>query len=582
MADDAKTTIITRQKKWDRAFGEDMTSQDVESLLGLEPFRTMVEEKKSRAKDPEDPALLKGLKDILLHETRIMEYRPNEIIVRQGDYGGSAFLMVSGQALPLLDIEGARLGRSTRKSKPFTSLLKQFWSNPKLPEVRDVNRYTGEYKQDLDKARRPVILKDAAKIASQQKVAPQPIQAGTLFEEVSAIRRSARTATVVAETDCKLLEIKWQGLRDLMSYSKQFRRQLEEQYRQRSLKQHLQTLPLFQKLPEDHLNAVIAAAVFESFGKNDWNTSFKNLGDKPAAERLKDEPLIIEEGEYANGLILIQSGFARVSRKYHKQQQTLDYMRVGDMIGVGVLMHNINNAQKRNYEYSVRALGYTDILRIPAPVFEQHIYPFCKADELQSAEIATVANIENQKSVVSDELLIRESALLEFFVERRFINGTKTMIINTDRCTNCDDCVRACAMAHENNPRFIRHGLRTDKFMVANACMHCSDPVCMIGCPTGAIHRRPGGQVVINDDTCIGCATCANSCPYNNIRMVSIRDRKGAVVLDEQNNPIMKATKCDLCEGQWVAPACERSCPHDAMKRIDIHDITNLQEWLEA
>jgi Fe-S-cluster-containing dehydrogenase component len=137
-------------------------------------------------------------------------------------------------------------------------------------------------------------------------------------------------------------------------------------------------------------------------------------------------------------------------------------------------------------------------------------------------------------------------------------------------------------MAHENNPRFIRHGFRSDKFMIANSCMHCSDPVCMVGCPTGAIHRNPSGQVIINDDTCIGCATCANSCPYNNIRMVMIRNKKGAIVLDEQNNPIVKATKCDLCEGQIVAPACEQSCPHDAMRRIDIHNITNLEEWLEA
>ena len=51
--------------------------------------------------------------------------------------------------------------------------------------------------------------------------------------------------------------------------------------------------------------------------------------------------------------------------------------------------------------------------------------------------------------------------------------------------------------------------------------VECTDPVCMIGCPTGAIHRNvEEGVVVINDDTCIGCGTCANSCPYDNIRLV--------------------------------------------------------------
>ncbi len=90
--------------------------------------------------------------------------------------------------------------------------------------------------------------------------------------------------------------------------------------------------------------------------------------------------------------------------------------------------------------------------------------------------------------------------MIEFLVEERYVNGTATMLIDLDRCTRCDDCVRACAASHDNNPKFIRHGRVQNGIMVANACMHCVDPVCMIGCPTGAIHRESiEGQVVIND-----------------------------------------------------------------------------------
>ena len=118
--------------------------------------------------------------------------------------------------------------------------------------------------------------------------------------------------------------------------------------------------------------------------------------------------------------------------------------------------------------------------------------------------------------------------------------------------------------------------------MVANACMHCSDPVCMIGCPTGAIHRTSmEGQVVINDATCIGCATCANSCPYDNIRMVDIRDANGNFILDEETNrPIVKASKCDLCVDQMEGPACQRACPHDALRRVDMRDLRPIVDWL--
>lgn len=171
--------------------------------------------------------------------------------------------------------------------------------------------------------------------------------------------------------------------------------------------------------------------------------------------------------------------------------------------------------------------------------------------------------------------------LLEFLVENRFINGTQTMMIDLDRCTRCDDCVRACAATHDNNPRFIRHGQKYDHWMIANACMHCLDPVCMIGCPTGAIGRDlESGNVTINDKTCIGCSTCANSCPYDNIRMVEIRDRAGRPLVDEQKAlPIIKATKCDLCADQSGGPACQRACPHDALVRIDLTSPDEISAW---
>ena len=119
--------------------------------------------------------------------------------------------------------------------------------------------------------------------------------------------------------------------------------------------------------------------------------------------------------------------------------------------------------------------------------------------------------------------------------------------------------------------------------MVANACMHCVDPVCMIGCPTGAIHRDlEGGQVVINDTTCIGCSSCAASCPYDNIRMVEVRDRSNddAIMIDPGvGKPIVKATKCDLCVDHHGGPACERACPHDALIRVDLRNLDELGKW---
>jgi Fe-S-cluster-containing dehydrogenase component len=118
--------------------------------------------------------------------------------------------------------------------------------------------------------------------------------------------------------------------------------------------------------------------------------------------------------------------------------------------------------------------------------------------------------------------------------------------------------------------------------MIANACMHCADPVCMIGCPTGAIHRESfAGQVVINPATCIGCKSCFTNCPYDAIRMVEVRDERGELLVDQEMKPIAKATKCDLCVENHGGPACERACPHGALTRMNLNNLDSLSKWLK-
>tara|TARA_R110002096_G_scaffold10868_5_gene41029 strand:- start:1124 stop:1480 length:357 start_codon:yes stop_codon:yes gene_type:complete len=116
----------------------------------------------------------------------------------------------------------------------------------------------------------------------------------------------------------------------------------------------------------------------------------------------------------------------------------------------------------------------------------------------------------------------------------------------------------------------------------------------MIGCPTGAIHRDAvGNQVVINEYTCIGCATCADNCAYDNIQMVAVRDKggdfmpgserdedRGMVRINPEEDPIRKATKCDLCENLPTGPACANACPHDALVRVDLTKSEELFDWM--
>jgi Fe-S-cluster-containing dehydrogenase component len=369
------------------------------------------------------------------------------------------------------------------------------------------------------------------------------------------------------------------------------REQIELLYRENSLRVHLRETPLLRELPDEALERVAEGTVFESFGSFDWYTDFGPQRQN-AISQLATEPLIAEEGEPVTGLLLIRAGFARVSRRHGHGHQTLAYLGKGKAFGFEELVAAFETQSAAIWRHSLRAVGYVDVLRIPAEVVNSAILP-----QLQSrtgfGERSRAADCELRNKKPLDQSAIRDPQaemdgpavdprLLDFLSDHRFLNGTQTMLINLDRCTRCDDCVRACAATHNGNPRFVRQGPVHEQLMVANACMHCVDPVCMIGCPTGAIGRDLlGGTVHINDRTCIGCGTCANSCPYEAIHMVEIRESGGALIFDEATQqPILKATKCDFCAGQLTGPACQHACPHDALVRIDMNDLSPLTEWL--
>jgi Fe-S-cluster-containing dehydrogenase component len=314
----------------------------------------------------------------------------------------------------------------------------------------------------------------------------------------------------------------------------------------------LQANPLFAGLTANDLQAVADQVKFRTYGSFDWHVSYKEMRERGVAD---EEPIIAAEGLVPDGIYLIRAGFGRVSVRYGSAQRTLAYLGAGDQFGLDETYESWITRKPLRRQNSLSGLGYVDVLRVPSQVLEKYVFPHLPAPP---------------KPAPPADRPIHDDAFAEWLVDERLINGTQMMLIDLDRCVRCDDCVKACASTHGGNPRFIRHGRTFDHWMVANACMHCRDPVCMIGCPTGAIHRHEtAGVVVINDDTCIGCGTCANSCPYDNIRLVEIANPSGAPVVDDESRPIVKATKCDLCVQQLGGPACARACPHDALRRVN-------------
>ncbi len=154
---------------------------------------------------------------------------------------------------------------------------------------------------------------------------------------------------------------------------------------------------------------------------------------------------------------------------------------------------------------------------------------------------------------------------LRELIDLNLYNSQNTLLIDLDRCTRCDECVRACADAHGGVTRFTRDGPRFGKYLVTLACRSCTDPTCMIGCPVGSI-RRDGSLEIRIEDWCIGCQRCANQCPFGNINMVELA--APAVEATPGIAAPLRATVCDLCAG-YDGPNCVYACPHDAAIRVN-------------
>ncbi|MCA1634445.1 MAG: 4Fe-4S dicluster domain-containing protein [Acidobacteria bacterium] len=134
-----------------------------------------------------------------------------------------------------------------------------------------------------------------------------------------------------------------------------------------------------------------------------------------------------------------------------------------------------------------------------------------------------------------------------------------------------------------------------------SVCLHCQDPECLTGCPTGAIGRFTEGHIDINPETCIGCADCATQCPYNAISMIprSASTPPPPRLLDglkrllslappKQPPPVTEtedllAVKCNLCENTPLNPprakraaySCQENCPTGALVRVNPREYFN-------
>src|SRR6266581_491924 len=119
-------TTIERPQRWDAAFDPEMSDAALDRLLAIAPFSAM---------NPEKFPKRTPLREILRNDARICRFRKGEIVTRQGDYGTSAFLILSGAVRVVLkpDLPLSLLGREAPVKKGIVRTLAQLWSSLRPP-----------------------------------------------------------------------------------------------------------------------------------------------------------------------------------------------------------------------------------------------------------------------------------------------------------------------------------------------------------------------------------------------------------------------------------------------------------------
>lgn len=550
-----------------------MTDADVESLLENPPFSQI------------DPAGFKRslpLHDIIKNDARMVGFDDGDIIVRRGDWGNSAFFILSGNVRVGMErgkesLPDEILGRHISKVKTIWESFSQLWRNNRVPEVRKIASSSSNsslHTRHTHNGTR-IYLQEVSAVLDKYRTAR--LETGHWFGELAALGRTSRVTTVFSEGVSQLLEIRWQGIRDILRYDQngKLKQYIEDVFRERALDAFLRTDPLFHDCQPELLKRIMEQVEFHTFGNYDSPKPFKELLDDKYQTTDAGEPVIIREGDFPSGIVMIRSGLARISQKHYNGRRTIGYLSPGQIFGLDEIRAEVQSMAPVACSAQLSAIGHLNAVLVPTALVEELL----KENEPSGSEDLHAAPIRIPASG-SHSIKINDDTLLSQLIDSNFVQGTSLMVIDLERCTRCDDCVRACSTSHDNNPRFIRHGPILNQYMIPNSCLHCVDPICMIECPTGAIFRDfTQGDIIINDQTCIGCAQCASNCPFDAIRMVDIRDSKGNIIVDSNTrSPLTQATKCDLCIDQRGGPACERACPHDALFRVDMQDAAQVEE----
>lgn len=410
---------------------------------------------------------------------------------------------------------------------------------------------------------------------------------GKSFGEMSVLAGVPRTATIIVPKggQSRVLQVERPALRLLRKLPK-FGRELDKVYRNNGLRR---TVDDVLDLMDDPINAELV----------------KRLSEASQFKIYSKHQVMFRAGETISHLFFIRSGWLKrerdgsqrdepafVSPTSNEDNTRVDFLGAGNCLGIEAL------EAASNWDYTATLLAHTEVMEVAIEEIRAD-HELCET--LRQVFLKPAGAVPATGPILDTESV----AAAEKEISTGIIDGSNLLVMDMDLCVRCGNCSLACHKVHGQS-RLLRRGIHikhpvkpgsssTQHILSPSVCLHCKDPECLTGCPTGAIARFPGGQIDIEAKTCIGCGDCATQCPYNAISMIPLKPPvpeprawttrvKDWMSLAPPKLPApvtetkdLLAVKCNLCENTGLNPdgarkqaySCEENCPTGALIRVN-------------
>jgi CRP-like cAMP-binding protein len=268
------------------------------------------------------------------------------------------------------------------------------------------------------------------------------------FGEMSALSNSPRTLTAICESELVAFKIPRHAFEKIYKDKRgaEFRKKIDEHYRQRVLQGLLKNMSLLRGLPDELLQRV---------------------GDSSLLEVAEPGASVLKEGDPARDFYVVRTGNLKVVTKGEDgREKLLAYLSDNSWFGEGALLRAAPRAS------SVVAITRCDLVRIPAESFQAALD---RSPEFKRVVVERVAEWTQKK--LGEVAAEAADSGLELMLKRDYVKAGMALVIDRSKCTHCNLCIEGCIDAHDDGiPRIGKRGINYGDLLLTSSCFNCRCP----------------------------------------------------------------------------------------------------------